>query len=741
MTFLVIIPIPNSTSNLDLSHLHLSFYADLAPDSTLGGLSAGWGLMLCRPVHPPLRVSRTTRLVFSSLIPTVQVPLPARIRSQSWHNVVQRTPHAQMRESHTADVILFSEAGSKQRRQNEPTRQADITKSKGSGDNNAGLPVTCPGCGALTQRVDAAQPGFYTRSRKTVRAYLKSGASDDAETKPDVEEPLAESVPSGDATEQKPLIPSSTIVVPLCDRCHDLRHDSKGIPIAHPSLQNIADSLAESPFQRNHVYHVLDAVDFPMSLEPRIFSFLRLARIRSQNRRAKTKYPYKPTLSFIITRSDLLGPTKEKVDGLMSYFQNVLRTALGRRGAKMRLGNVHLLSAKRGWWTSDIKEDIWKRGGGNWLVGKFNVGKSNLFEVLFPKGSGDRAPVYAEPAREQELSQRTKTTEVDEDSMLPPPQPESPFPTMPLVSNLPGTTASPIRLPFGNNKGELIDLPGLARGNLSNYVADKHKLDIIMTSKPKVAGYTIKPGQSLLLGGGLIRITPFLDPDDRSTTVTAYPFVPIEPHVTSTEKAIGEQAQTRESGISTILAEGVGDRFRSAGIFKLNSDVTKKHAGSVVRAGVDVNKLPFRVYSTDLLIQGVGWVELVCQVRRRRLESQMRLPPTSAIEQPLDAFAELQAVQSTGPASIFDIVFPPPEKPSRSRNPKGSAPESVFPCVEVFTPNGQHISSRPSMGAWMLWREGNPKLKRMRESVRPRRSMKGDKRREKEKAGGEGGGR
>ena len=417
------------------------------------------------------------------------------------------------------------------------------------------LPTSCPGCGALTQEVDNAEPGFYTRSRKAVRAYSKSrrvAAGQDGDIQTEAEQ----------VQEPPPLVAGvqeESVPIPVCERCHDLLYNFRGVPIAHPSLEDIADSIAESPFSRNHVYHVLDAADFPMSLEPKIISQLSLAKPRSQNRRSQHSYEHKPTLSFIITRSDLLAPTKEKVDRMMAYFQTVLRTALGRTGQNLRLGNVHLVSAKRGWWTTEIKESIWKRGGGNWMVGKFNVGKSNLFEVLFPKGSGERAPSYAELAKQQATHQNPAPELMPESELLPPPQPESPFPALPLVSNLPGTTASPIRLPFGNHKGELIDLPGLERGNLDKYVHQDHKLDLVMTSRPKVAQHNVKPRQSLLLGGGLIRITPGLDINDPSTTMMAYPFVPLGAHVTSTEKAIGIQQQNRESGIETILAEHVGD--------------------------------------------------------------------------------------------------------------------------------------------------------------------------------------
>lgn len=587
----------------------------------------------------------------------------------------------------------------------------------------AKLPQTCPGCGALTQESESSSPGFYSRDRRAVKIWLRGQKRSIKESHAQavtelhdeeideehsaVPDPEAEADTALDkqgrtkepAKSKMSKIPS----VPLCDRCHDLIHNSKGHSIAHPSIENIADSIAESPFKRNHVYHVVDAADFPMSVIPAIFSKLELAKSRSQNRRSQHDFSTKPTISFIITRSDLLGSTKEMVDGMMPYFQSVLRKALGRLGKDMRMGNVHLVSAKRGWWTKEIKEEIWKRGGGNWMVGKVNVGKSNLFEVLFPKGSGERAPNYTE----LELEQRRKSGSdvdlndlvLDEHSLLPPAQPEVPFPVFPVVSSLPGTTASPIRLPFGNHKGELIDLPGLERGELEQYVEPDHRLDLVMTHRHKVEQHIIKLGQSMILGGGLIRITPQLDQSDRSTTVLAYPFVPLKAHVTSTEKAASQQLQQRESGIESILAADAGAHMCSAGHIELSTDVTKSRAGSLIRSGVELSKLPFRVYATDILVEGLGWIELVCQVRKR---STSQPKPRAA------AYSNSVSDEKENNGSFQ------PVKGNSDFVPLGSAvhdseDQVSLPTVEVFSPNGKHVSSRPSLDAWRRWTEGRRK--------------------------------
>ncbi|KEF55228.1 uncharacterized protein A1O9_08882 [Exophiala aquamarina CBS 119918] len=601
------------------------------------------------------------------------------------------------------------------------------------------LPVSCPGCGALTQDVDQGTAGYYTRSRKAVKNYLKelrqldhAADTDDTHVEESVTVPQTSDVdcPSPEeATAQAD--PPASPVLPICDRCHDLIHESKGVPIAHPSIENIADSIAESPFSRNHVYHVIDAADFPMSLIPLIHKHLDTARPRTQNRRSPhLRHSTKPGLSFIITRSDLLGPSKEMVDRMMPKISTILRTALGYWGEKLRLGNVHLVSSKRGWWTPGLKDNIWERGGGNWLVGKFNVGKSNLFEVIFPKGSGHRAISYADLEEEQRQLSIDGPRHVDilpEDSLLPPAQPELRFPSMPLVSNLPGTTAAPIRLPFGNHRGELIDLPGLERSGLDYFVDKAHKSDLVMTSRPNVKVFKVKVGQSLLLGGGLVRITPMLDENDPSTILLAYPFVPLKAHVTSTDKAIGTQEQRRESGIETILAEDVGTSMSSAGIFNLETDVTRSRAGSMVRAGVDPSKLPFEVFATDILIEGVGWIELVCQVRKSRRRSSL-----TSQSQPLINY-EAGSIVREGSQDLLTTAttFQPfggvdfHESNFSAKDPSSN----YFPKVEIFTPNGKSVGQRPCLGIWQLWNQG---LRRTHErSARPRKPMSGAKKRDK----------
>ena len=412
----------------------------------------------------------------------------------------------------------------------------------------------------------------------------------------------------------------------------------------------------------------------------------------------------KAEMSFIITRSDLLAPKKEQVDSLMPYLIQVLRDSLGSPGKDIRLGNVRCVSSKRGWWTKELKEDIWRRGGGGWMVGKVNVGKSNLFESVFPKGRNEaisfqalRSSASKEDGAEEASfalqdsnlqdgpvlhSPGTLDSEDGSESKLLPPAPvERAFPVMPVVSSLPGTTASPIRLPFGSGRGELIDLPGLSRGNLEDHVREEHKPDLVMRQRLKPEQLSVKPGQSLLIGG-LIRITPtFTD-----TVLLACPFVPLHCHVTSTEKAAAIHTQHLSSGIPNITLSEAGDKMLSAGIFSLAWDVTKHRAGPLTApagVGLKPHVLPFVIYSTDILVEGCGWIELAVQVRKRALES------------------------------------------ADGSEAGGADGKTRFPTVEVFSPNGKHVGSRRPMNAWMVG--GSRPVPTSRRKSRPRRSMKGVK--------------
>lgn len=533
-----------------------------------------------------------------------------------------------------------------------------------------------------------------------------------------------------------------------------------------------------------------------MSFMPALIHRLHFAWIRGRNRRAKTQHwsgGKSGQISFLITRSDLLAPRKEQVDQLMPQLREILRDAIGKTGKDVRLGNVHLLSSKRGWWTRQIKADIWERGGANWLVGKANVGKSNVFEVLYPKGTNEAKPNF-EGAREdarrasvqallanaqqplidgdeigmaifqppgiEEAQEKPEQHFLNTSSLLPPAQQAVDYPVMPIISSLPGTTASPIRIPFGSGKGELIDLPGMERRTLEPYVRSENQLDIVMKRRIAPERIVIKPGSSLVLGGGLIRITP-KTPD---LIFMAHAFVPMDTHLTSTEKAIQLQNGERDFQIPSIVNEEKKGSAKQAGTFRLKSNVTKKFAGPLTRkddVGLSTARLPFVVWATDILIEGCGWVEIVAQVRKPRqqaqwhgdeaFESSSQQHAAETSEEASSGYTTWSPAGSTAEASTSmqadetawapadvpaDVAAPLASRSKRDSKEEGThpldlSPEALaktMPEIEVFSPDGKFIAQRPSLSCWLL---GGPLDKKT--AGRPRKSMKGAKKLEKKR--------
>ncbi|KAH7157091.1 hypothetical protein EDB81DRAFT_685961 [Dactylonectria macrodidyma] len=653
----------------------------------------------------------------------------------------------------------------------------DASSSDVSSKPKRRLPMTCTGCGAFAQTSDPKLLGYFDLESKRVRKWLNPRIPETKVKESDQDGVVDDALKAMDPSklQELGLDPSNLLPSeesegaamaalkpdkePVCTRCHDLQNystksTSADVFIHHPTVETLRETIEESPHKHNHIYHIIDAADFPMSLLPRFSVLLGGNSLRTRNRRSRAdKYvnDRKTGLSFIITRSDLLGPTKEIVDSMMPYLREVLRDALGRLGTRVRLGGVSCVSAKRAWWTKDMKEDIWKRGGANWMVGKVNVGKSQLFEAVFPKGrvvytpppglspKGTQSLKEAPEAAKAEAAAEGDSyegVEVDVGDLLPPLQPLKRFPDMPLVSSLPGTTASPIRVPFGNHKGEVIDLPGLARSDLELFVKKEHRQSIIMTKRIVPDQISMRDGKSLILGGGLIRITPRTP----NLVFLAYNFTPLDEHLTQTEKAIDFQEQTRQSaGVPSIMLDGVGKTMKHAGTFKLNHDVTKRRAGPLTRKnaiGLQVDRLPFRVVSTDILIEGVGYVELVAQVRSRdihipatpvRRVRRVKVVDERREERSSDPFSAMlynrrdTEGRMNKPATKFRYETVVEEEPADLTEPN-------WPAVDVFSPEGRFVGSRPPINGWL---NNKPLVLAKHKKSRPRRSMKGQKKKDK----------
>jgi hypothetical protein len=195
--------------------------------------------------------------------------------------------------------------------------------------------------------------------------------------------------------------------------------------------------------------------------------------------------------------------------------------------------------------------------------------------------------------------------------------------------------------------------------------------------------HRIYAGRSLLIGG-IIRITPKTEDVD----FLAYAFTPLDAHAARNDKAIAIQTGVNEDGTPYVgTVENIGtdtakQRVRSAGTFKLEWDATKQRTGSLTdrTAGKrKVGELPFIVYSADILIEGVGWVELACQVRSRK---------NSLLPDEWSGNGETQ---------------------------------DHYPEVEVFTPKGKFVDVRKPMNAWITG--GADKLAKHARRVRPRMSI------------------
>ncbi|KAF0640715.1 hypothetical protein NXS19_010125 [Fusarium pseudograminearum] len=627
------------------------------------------------------------------------------------------------------------------------------------------LPLNCTGCGAFTQTNDPQSLGYFDPESKRVKKWLNPRSFERQQAPTQEDKVIGDVLKNLDKSQIEALGVDPSLLIagaereghtppsppkappqekqPVCDRCHDLQHystksDTAKLPMYHPTVESLRETIEESPHKYNHIYHIIDAADFPMSLIPRLNVLLGDIPIRTRNRRSrasKFQHDRKTELSFIITRGDLLGPKKEMVDTMMPYLREVLRDALGRLGSRVRLGNVRCVSAKRSWWCKEVRQDIWERGGAGWMVGKVNVGKSQLFEAVYPKGrmgpvtDNGRISTYPREVLNAEsiAAEPIQDKDVDVGDLLPPPQPPRNYPDMPLVSSLPGTTASPIRIPFGNGKGELIDLPGLARSDLELFVKEEDRQSTIMKSRIIPEQISMTPGKSLILGGGLIRITP----KDPNLVILAYNFTPLEDHLTQTDKAIAFQDQTRESaGVPSIMLPGIGDKMKHAGTFKLSHDVTKKRAGPLTRKnaiGLNVDRLPFRVLSTDILIEGVGYVELVAQVRARDValkvfdQQQQRIRADENVwKKPVDTSDPFAAMkfQRRDTAPVVQTRRKEPEPPL----------DPGWPAVDVFSPEGRFIGSRQPIHGWL---NNKPRVLKEHKKSRPRRSMKGAKKKDK----------
>lgn len=422
-------------------------------------------------------------------------------------------------------------------------------------------PSCCPGCGAPGQQLDANLPGYYPlklvqRLRPVEVKKHKKGTPRELERervakKKAEEEAYYEALKrvEGNADMIKqlgltsedlptspdvPQIPKHLIKMdpptPICNRCHDLKHHHKAVSLpSYPSLKTLTSLLLSSRHKHNHIYHLIDAADFPATLHPGLRNHLHLNLPNSITKNL--------TVSYIITRTDVLMPQRDQISSLMTYIKSTIKSVLPERetveGGIHSNCRLYAVSNRTGWDIGKLKEEISKRQGGVWFFGAVNVGKSSLLSSIWPEDGRPRPVSFEDAAEFEILPEESEETIEGEDfkygafeTVMPKAETEhesldqilnkaqvkaKPNPDLyvhvpPTVSDVPGTTAAPIRVSYksvgrgGKYKGEVVDLPGLTRwvgfkeSGFMKYVRPEKRSDVIMKQRITPEQYTIKPG-------------------------------------------------------------------------------------------------------------------------------------------------------------------------------------------------------------------------------------------------------
>lgn len=399
----------------------------------------------------------------------------------------------------------------------------------------------------------------------------------------------------------------------LCNRCRSLLHyQNTTVQGPDATFAQAAEVIAKSPFKRIHVYHIIDAADFPMSVLPNARKAI-LAGLNDLKDGKKKDV----SLSFVITRADLLMPTEQKVTSLMTYIRRVLSSYLDDADKEKTLKDLRIVSAKNGWTTERLKDEIRGRKGGVVFLGKTNVGKSRLYEAVFPK-RGKKDLAMKKGFGRGDLEEQADGIEDDFDFYVQNGK-RVRYPEMPLASKVPGTTVGPIVIDFAAGRGQLIDLPGFSRGGLMKYLKQDYVKQTVMVDRVNPERYIVPPGKTFLLGG-LVTVRPLQPTKGRPVTLEVAVFSNVPGHVAKEEKIEGflnPESESESAKRDFLWAKKAAvESFKSAGTFKLTDDITKRRSGPLVEGmGEDKFKnVSFRIYATDIVVEGFGWLEISAQV-------------------------------------------------------------------------------------------------------------------------------
>ena len=237
------------------------------------------------------------------------------------------------------------------------------------------------------------------------------------------------------------------------------------------------------------------------------------------------------TISYVVTRCDLLVHKREMLSGLESKIKSILKSALPPNAKLESVGpfresnGIHFTSSRSGWGIGKLKTEATTRKGGVWFFGGVNTGKSSLIRDVWPSG-GHLKGMTEDDAKEfdlipdeesveeisdeawgEELSQRmeNRDPDVEMDNLLTQQlqqekekeaKPRIRSHVSPTVSYIPGTTAAPLRIMYKELVGrkvkkstELVDLPGIERwvgqgeGGLMKYVLPERRKELYEASR------------------------------------------------------------------------------------------------------------------------------------------------------------------------------------------------------------------------------------------------------------------
>ncbi|KAH8146365.1 uncharacterized protein LAJ45_09558 [Morchella importuna] len=149
-------------------------------------------------------------------------------------------------------------------------------------------PPFCPGCGAPSQQTSPTLPGYYHPRRPKSERFTTPNIKTQRKQREDeiyraaldrlaasldpTNAPLHQTPPILDTSPPPPPPPPR---IPRCARCHAMQHHNTAPPLpSYPTLETLTGLLAASRHRRNHIYHLIDAADLPMSLQPDLRSHL-----------------------------------------------------------------------------------------------------------------------------------------------------------------------------------------------------------------------------------------------------------------------------------------------------------------------------------------------------------------------------------------------------------------------------------------------------------------------------------